>query len=86
MYPIVSHWAWSADGWLAATPYNDFAGSGVVHLTGGVAALVGAIILGPRHGRFGPEGRVLKGHSVPVSMGKGGGDGVKERGERKGFR
>ncbi|XP_045105403.1 putative ammonium transporter 1 [Portunus trituberculatus] len=67
VYPIVSHWAWSEDGWLAGTPYQDFAGSGVVHLTGGVAALVGSVILGPRYGRFGPTGKVLRGHSVPLA-------------------
>ncbi|KAK7074347.1 Ammonium Transporter Family [Halocaridina rubra] len=67
VYPIVTHWAWSGDGWLGQSGYQDFAGSGVVHLTGGVAALVGAVILGPRIGRFGPNGRDIKGHSVPLA-------------------
>lgn len=67
IYPIVSHWAWSDEGWLTAHPYQDFAGSGVVHLTGGVAALIGAIILGSRIGRFGANGKELRGHSVPLA-------------------
>lgn len=64
IYPIISYWCWSSDGWLSMSNTNspggttadvgviDFAGSGVVHLTGGVAALVGAIMVGPRQGRF----------------------------------
>jgi len=53
IYPIVVHWTWGG-GWLSELGYNDFAGSGVVHMTGGVSALVGALILGPRIGRFDP--------------------------------
>nr|XP_045591637.1 putative ammonium transporter 1 [Procambarus clarkii] len=67
VYPVVSHWAWSDAGWLKAEAYQDFAGSGVVHLTGGVAALVGAVILGPRIGRFGPNSKGICGHSVPLA-------------------
>ncbi|KAK4291048.1 hypothetical protein Pmani_036096 [Petrolisthes manimaculis] len=69
VYPIVSHWAWSGDGWLASegSAYQDFAGSGVVHLTGGIAALVGAVILGPRHGRFDSDSPDIRGHSVPLA-------------------
>jgi len=54
IYPIIVAWTWGS-GWLAemnSPGYMDFAGSGVVHLTGGIAALVGAIIAGPRRGRF----------------------------------
>lgn len=52
IYPIVSHWCWNPQGWLAQMGYLDFAGSGVVHLLGGACALVGAQACGPRVGRF----------------------------------
>jgi len=54
VYPVVVHWTWGG-GWLSEEGYSDFAGSGVVHMTGGVAALVGASVLGPRIGRFDEE-------------------------------
>ncbi|KAJ7008960.1 ammonium transporter 1 member 4 [Populus alba x Populus x berolinensis] len=74
VYPIVSHWFWSADGWasparaenlLFGSGVIDFAGSGVVHLVGAVAGLWGALIEGPRIGRFDHAGRAvtLRGHS-----------------------
>merc|ERR1719387_2148167 len=52
IYPVVVYWTWTSDGWLVQKGYSDFAGSGIVHLTGGIAALVGAILCGPRTGRF----------------------------------
>ncbi|XP_038072393.1 putative ammonium transporter 1 [Patiria miniata] len=75
VYPIVSHWAWSGEGWLAAGPgiegvaYQDFAGSGVVHMVGGMAALMGAAIVGPRLGRFDKKGNptTIPGHTVPFA-------------------
>jgi Amt family ammonium transporter len=54
IYPIIGHWAWGPDGWLAVLgpiPFRDFAGSTVVHTIGGVISLCGAIALGPRLGR-----------------------------------
>jgi Amt family ammonium transporter len=51
IYPILGHWAWGPDGWLAAMNFRDFAGSTVVHTIGGFVAIVGAIALGPRLGR-----------------------------------
>ena len=50
IYPVVVHWIWASDGWLFGPGYNDFAGSVVVHMTGGILGLVGAIFLGPRKG------------------------------------
>jgi Amt family ammonium transporter len=51
IYPIVGHWAWGPDGWLALNGFHDFAGSTVVHTIGGTISLAGAIALGPRLGR-----------------------------------
>ena len=69
IYPVAVHWAWTEQGWLGGVGYQDFAGSGVVHLLGGVCALVGAITLGPRLGRFARDGSALEmpGHSVPLT-------------------
>lgn len=52
IYPIIGHWAWGPDGWLAALNFRDFAGSTVVHTIGGVISLAGALTLGPRLGRI----------------------------------
>jgi Amt family ammonium transporter len=51
IYPIVGHWAWGPDGWLALRGFRDFAGSTVVHTIGGTISLAGALALGPRLGR-----------------------------------
>lgn len=52
LYPVSGHWVWNADGWLAQMGMKDFAGSAVIHLLGGSAALAIAWILGPRKGRY----------------------------------
>lgn len=58
IYPVVVHWTWGG-GYLAGQGYKDFAGSGIVHLTGGTAALILAKILGPRNARFDPDAQTL---------------------------
>jgi Amt family ammonium transporter len=69
IYPVYGHWMWGG-GWLASmdTPAWDFAGSGVVHTVGGTAALVGGLLVGPRLGKFGADGkpRSIPGHSVTL--------------------
>ncbi len=71
VYPPVSHWAWDGDtpGFLVTLGYRDFAGSGVVHLLGGVCGLVATAFIGPRHGRFDKNGLPsdMPGHSVPLA-------------------
>jgi len=78
VYPVVVHWVWHGQGWLSAfkskerflegSGMMDFAGSGVVHMTGGFAALIGAAMVGPRMGRFNDEGKPndMKGHSATL--------------------
>ena len=58
IYPVVGYWKWGL-GFLDAMGFQDFAGSGVVHLTGAVAGLVGTMLLGPRIGKYGKDGRIL---------------------------
>ena len=71
IYPIVVRWQWGG-GWLyqLSTPFHDFAGSTIVHLTGGVAAFAAAKALGPRIGRYGTDGkpRAIPGHSIPFAI------------------
>ena len=57
IYPIVGAWTWG-EGWLSAMGFKDFAGSTIVHSTGGWAALAGAIVVGPRFGKFRSDGTV----------------------------
>mmetsp|Transcript_20673 Transcript_20673/g.30933 ORF Transcript_20673/g.30933 Transcript_20673/m.30933 type:complete len:618 (-) Transcript_20673:163-2016(-) len=52
VFPLFSHWAWASNGWLYERGFIDFAGSGVVHLGGGVAALISSFLVGPRSSRF----------------------------------
>ncbi len=67
IYPVVGHWVWGG-GWLAELNFHDFAGSTVVHGVGGISALVGAWMLGPRFGRFNADGspNVIAGHNMPL--------------------
>lgn len=65
IYPIAGHWIWQADGWLTQKGFIDFAGSTAVHVMGGFAALVYAILLGARNGKYNEDGTVntIAGHS-----------------------
>ena len=67
IYPISGHWIWGG-GWLAQLGFHDFAGSTAVHMVGGVAAFVGAAVLGPRIGKYGKDGapRAIPGHSLTL--------------------
>jgi Amt family ammonium transporter len=77
VYPLYANWVWGG-GWLSQLGANfglghgtlDFAGSSVVHMTGGVAALAGAIVLGPRVGKFRSDGtpNAIPGHHIPMAM------------------
>lgn len=68
IYPIVAHWTWGG-GWLGQDGFLDFAGSSIVHLQGALAALAGAIILGPRIGKFRNGKAVpIPGHSMPLAL------------------
>ena len=66
IYPIEAHWIWGG-GWLAQLGFHDFAGSCAIHMTGGISALIGAKILGPRIGKFTRDtsGKVVKVNAVP---------------------
>src|SRR6185437_23563 len=65
-----SHWIWSPHGWLFRKGIQDFAGSTVVHYQGALAALAGALLLGPRIGKFGHDGRAnpIPGHNIPYAV------------------
>jgi len=66
IYSVVSHWIWSPQGWLFQKGMQDFAGSTVVHYQGALAGLAGAILLGPRIGKFGPDRKpnAIPGHNM----------------------
>ncbi|QHI69255.1 ammonium transporter [Tichowtungia aerotolerans] len=68
VYPISGFWKWGG-GWLDAMGFYDFAGSLVVHSVGGFAGLAGAIVLGPRIGKFGANGKAkgMPGHNLPLA-------------------
>ncbi len=72
VYPIEAHWIWGPDGWLTGMGFHDYAGSAAIHMVGGIAALIGAIILGPRIGKFvkGKDGKIkvtaFPGHNITI--------------------
>jgi Amt family ammonium transporter len=70
IYSITSHWIWSPKGWLFGKGMQDFAGSTVVHYQGALAALAGALLLGPRIGKFRTDGRAnpIPGHNMPYAV------------------
>ncbi|MBQ3334617.1 MAG: ammonium transporter [Eubacteriaceae bacterium] len=72
IYPIEAHWTWGG-GWLAAIGFHDFAGSNCIHMVGGISALIGAAILGPRIGKFVRDANnnvtkinAFPGHNIPI--------------------
>jgi len=69
IYPIVGHWIWGG-GWLAQLGFMDFAGDTVVHSVGGWAALAGAMMLGPRHGKYDKNGKpkAIPGHNMSLAV------------------
>ena len=67
IYPIEAHWIWNPGGWLVKLGFHDFAGSCAIHMVGGISALIGAALLGPRIGKFNKDenGKVVKVHTFP---------------------
>lgn len=67
VYPIEAHWIWGG-GWLSQLGFVDFAGSTAIHMVGGISAFIGALILGPRIGKYGKNGKVnaIPGHSLTL--------------------
>lgn len=72
IYPVEAHWTWGG-GWLAQMGFHDFAGSNCIHMVGGISALIGAYLLGPRIGKFTKDkaGKIIKvnafpGHNLPL--------------------
>ncbi|MCP5467791.1 MAG: ammonium transporter [Deltaproteobacteria bacterium] len=68
LYPVTGHWIWGG-GWLGSLGFWDFAGSTVVHSVGGWAALAGCLLLGPRKGKYGKDGKInpIQGHSLNLA-------------------
>lgn len=67
VYPIEAGWVWNSQGWLAQLGFHDFAGSAAIHSVGGITALIGAIMVGPRLGKYMKDkaGQVKKVHAIP---------------------
>lgn len=69
VYPVEAGWTWNTQGWLAKLGFVDFAGSCVIHMVGGISALIGAAILGPRIGKFSKrtgKPHAIPGHNLPI--------------------
>ncbi len=73
VYPIEAGWIWNPEGWLAVRGFHDFAGSTAIHMVGGIAALIGAIFLGPRIGKYSVDkktgrkkAKAIPGHSLTL--------------------
>ena len=68
IYPLQGSWSWGG-GFLSEAGFVDFAGSGIVHMCGAAAALAGVLLLGPRHGKYGPNGQVnpIQGSNMPLA-------------------
>lgn len=68
IYPVYGHWVWGG-GWLSQLGFHDFAGSGVVHALGGFIGLAGAMVLGPRFGKYDKNGKpvAIPGHNIPFA-------------------
>ena len=69
VYPVEAGWAWNSQGWLTKLGFIDFAGSCVIHMVGGITALIGAAILGPRIGKFSKrtgKAHAIPGHNLPI--------------------
>jgi ammonium transporter, Amt family len=69
LYPLAANWVWNPNGWLAQMKFNDFAGSAAVHAMGGFAALAGAMVLGPRIGKYNADGSInaIPGHNLTLA-------------------
>ncbi|MCD7808157.1 MAG: ammonium transporter [Erysipelotrichaceae bacterium] len=68
VYPIEAHWVWGPNGWLTAMGFHDFAGSACIHFVGGLTAMIGASMLGPRIGKFNKDGTPngIPGHNLTI--------------------
>lgn len=69
VYPMEARWIWHSQGWLNWLGFHDLAGGTAIHLCGGLAALLGARMVGPRTGKYGKDGkaRAIQGHSIPLA-------------------
>lgn len=70
IYPVAGHWIWGSGGWLAEMGMLDFAGSAAVHAVGGMAALAAVLVLGPRKGKYNPDGtvNVIPAHNMHLAF------------------